>query len=179
METIEKTSTTESGLTIKVIINHGCADKEINADGDIIKLGSEYVEFTSIYLIKDGKTVAHTGDLNFFYTLESRTINGRNSWANEIEKGAYARFGDKVVSKATYEAIVDLLSLAKTDQEPKSIMTEEKKEEEIVINPAYAHLSMQQIKEAEKNWDNVQNEGTTEGFNPYRDNLFIPLDQGV
>lgn len=168
MKTIEKTAITDSGLTIKVKIEYGQSDKTINVDGDIIYLGTEYFEFTSIYLIKDGKNVAHTGDISFFYTLDSRSIAGRNCWADDIKRGAYARLGDQLISKATYEAIAELLDNAKSEKESIVITPAQEKIEEFTVNPAYLHMSRIEIKAAEENWDNLQNEGTTEGYNPYR-----------
>jgi hypothetical protein len=46
---------------------------------------------------------------------------------------------------------------------------------EMIINPSYAHMSRDEIKAAEKRFDDINNEGG-EGYNPYRDNLFVTKD---
>ena len=50
----------------------------------------------------------------------------------------------------------------------------ENEEPEYVINPAYAHMTMPQIKQAEIAYDNLHNEGR-EGYSPYRDNLWLEV----
>lgn len=47
----------------------------------------------------------------------------------------------------------------------------------MVINPKFAHLSPEEIKRLEKEWDARNNEGG-EGFNPYRDNLYVEKSDG-
>lgn len=64
--------------------------------------------------------------------------------------------------------VADARARGKTGYAPKPV----KPEPEYVINPAYAHMSREEIKAAEERFDDVNNEGG-EGYNPYRDNLWI------
>ncbi|MEY3787974.1 MAG: hypothetical protein RLZ75_2181 [Pseudomonadota bacterium] len=86
------------------------------------------------------------------------------------------KFGDKIDG----EIVASLTGLWCGGLEMVAYLPSKKEElaeteatEETVINPAYSNMTFEQIKTAETAWDNLQNEGTTEGFNPYRDNLFI------
>lgn len=65
---------------------------------------------------------------------------------------------------ATY-AIYQAADSKPVAQEVKEVVVE-------VVNPQYANMSAAEIKTAEKNYDNLHNEGG-EGYNPYRDNLTV------
>lgn len=43
---------------------------------------------------------------------------------------------------------------------------------EVQLNPAYQGMTAEELKRAEKLYDDINNEGA-EGYNPYRDNLFV------
>lgn len=61
-----------------------------------------------------------------------------------------------------------------------TIAAREKSEDaELIVNPAYAGLSREELAQKENQYDRVMNEGG-EGFNPYRDNYWIvnPTDNG-
>lgn len=49
-----------------------------------------------------------------------------------------------------------------------------KPEHVTVINPRYAHMTKDEIKAAERRFDAINNEGG-EGYNPYRDDLWVDL----
>ena len=42
-----------------------------------------------------------------------------------------------------------------------------------VINPAYAKYTPEELAKLEREYDNIQNEGFNDGYNPYRDNLYV------
>ena len=76
------------------------------------------------------------------------------------------------LSEAVYNLITAALTEAKAQAESDCDKPEPKKEPELVINPAYSHMSKQEIKAAEQRYDHINNEGS-EGYNPYRDNLYV------
>ena len=45
----------------------------------------------------------------------------------------------------------------------------------MVINPLYAHMTAEQLRAAEASYDKLHNEGG-DGYNPYRDNLWVSED---
>jgi len=132
----------------------GYYDEELFNDGDTVYI-KKHKDVTTISLIKDGKVAI---------TTEFIQTDGK------MPKGAVARIGwsDVYVSQATF----DIINKLKKEVADIQIDDEEKAPKEIikafVKNPAYSHMSDAEIKAAEKNWDNIQNEGYSDGYNPYR-----------
>lgn len=69
----------------------------------------------------------------------------------------------KAISEAHKEAL-EGIATAKKDAAD---------ETDMIINPEYAHMTRDEIKAAERNFDDINNEGA-DGYNPYRDNLWVP-----
>lgn len=71
------------------------------------------------------------------------------------------------IMAASAEIVDDARANGKTGYEP-----EKETAPEPVINPDYAHMTRDEIAAAERKYDAVHNEGG-EGYNPYRDNLYV------
>lgn len=132
----------------------------INADGDIVFV-TKFKNETTVTISNNGAVVI---------TVNSKDID-RNP--KDAPKGAVARlgYGKHWAGQATLEIIDSLIDEIDSEVDANEKPAEQK--EELVINPAYAHMTADEIKAAEKNYDNLQNEGYTDGFNPYRDNIWI------
>lgn len=77
------------------------------------------------------------------------------------------------IGAETYEIILAAIKEAKKQAESDIKTTSDgEKEPALAINPDYAGLSRLELKQKEKDYDDLYNEGC-EGFNPYRDNLYI------
>ncbi|MBE0434699.1 MAG: hypothetical protein IBX56_02720 [Methylomicrobium sp.] len=159
MKTITKT---KNNVTVTRIF--GEYQDRINADGDIVYV-TKYKDETKVIVSNNGKVVI---------TIDSKDIDRD---PKDAPNGAVARLGHGVhwAGKATLDIIDSLIS--EIDGDFTADEKQEEQKEELVINPAYAHMTQEEIKAAEKRWDDTQNEGSMDGFNPYRDNLWVPINQ--
>jgi hypothetical protein len=127
-------------------------------DGDSVDI-KKYQDVVKVALVKDGKTLVETDFIQ-------RKVN---------PDGSVARMGwSKVyVSQATLDIIDRLIAEVKAEAVDESEKPAQKPEEKWIVNPAYANLTTAELDQKRRDYDNVQNEGTTEGFNPYRDNYLV------
>ena len=165
MKTLEVTKITASGVEVTVTVIFGMVSSAINADGDIVNCGDKFKKSVTTRLSKNGETLE-------FDRFEGMT--GVIEWSkipasSKTPKGAYARIGSSYVSEQTWNARAEALA----EIEAQIVEPAEKPAVKMIKNPAYAHMTDEQIKTAEINYDNLQNEGCNDdgNFNPFRDRL--------
>lgn len=171
MTTYTATATTKSGVTVTV--NWSAAMIEKSIDGMVY--GEELSSHCeSVKITKDGKEVV---------TGRSR-MDLVNSYPDLPAAAAGAmrgtRDGKEIVqplSQEVYDLVIETIKQAREKSEADFVKEgQDNAEEELIINPAYAHMTTEEIKAAERKYDNIHNEGA-EGFNPYRDNLYVKSTQ--
>ena len=161
---INQTKTID-GLTVTVSIKKEVEDRVSYADGYNVSVGKQAEEFTTISFEKNG-VKGSIRDTNFFYILED------SASIKKTMPTAYARFGDKYLSEASYKIIKQIfdeaMSLCEETEEYVSLNNAEAKpEEEKAINAIFEGKTQKEISALEAQYDNINNEGA-EGFNPYR-----------
>lgn len=163
----EITKTTSTGTTITV--SWSASMTNINLDGDVTSQNISSI-CTGIKIEKTGQLVVAARDANSL----SSNYPGMPAGAAGVICGT--RDNKEVVvpmAAEAYNMITEMLAQAKAQAESDCEQpAQQKAAPEMIINPKFADMSRAEIKAAEIQYDAINNEGG-EGYNPYRDELFI------
>jgi hypothetical protein len=160
--------TTSAGVIIK--IEWSASMLEISLDGDVC--GSDLASYGSIELTDaNGDQLVWSRDV--IHSLKSSLPDMPRGARGAISGSKGTKEVMQLIGQETYNLIVEAVSEAKEKAESDCLVVKKTNAtEDLVVNTEYSHLSLSELKAAELNYDNANNEGMG-GYNPYRDSLTV------